>query len=113
MSPRPLKELLENILKRYRKAMRRQKAIILDEFCANHKCHRKSAIRIFSKFKKQKPTKKAFAIRGRPPIYDDTLLIKVLPCIWVNAYFPCAKNLKACIPLWLPHYEKTLSQCFF
>lgn len=107
MSPRPLQELLENILKRYRKTTRQKKSVILDEFCANHKCHRKSAIRIFNKFKKQKPTKKAFAIRGRPPIYDDALLIKVLRCIWVNAYFPCAKNLKACIPLWLPHYEKT------
>lgn len=107
MSPRPLQELLENILKRYRKATRQKKSVILDEFCANHKCHRKSAIRIFSKFQKQNPTKKAFAIRGRPPIYDDARLIKVLRCIWVNAYFPCAKNLKACIPLWLPHYEKT------
>lgn len=107
MSPRPLKELLENILKRYKKAARQKKSIILNEFCANHKCHRKSAIRLFNKFKKTKPAKKTFSIRGRPPIYEDTLIIKVLRCIWTNAYFPCAKNLKACIPLWLPAYEKT------
>jgi len=25
----------------------------------------------------------------------------------MNAYFPCAKNLKACVSLWLPSYEKT------
>ncbi len=107
MSPRPLQELLENILKRYEKATRQKKSIILDEFCANHKCHRKSAIRIFGKFVKYKPAKTNFLIRGRPPIYDDALLIKTLRCIWVHAYFPCAKNLKACIPLWLPAYEKT------
>ncbi len=52
MSPRPLQELLENILKRYKKATRQKKSVILDEFCANHKCHRKSAIRLFNKFKK-------------------------------------------------------------
>jgi len=107
MSPRPTEELIENIFKRYKKATRQKKSIILDEFCANHKCHRKSAIRIFSKFKKPKLTKKSFVIRGRPPVYDNTVLIKVLRCIWINAYFPCAKNLKACISLWLPSYEKT------
>lgn len=107
MSPRPLHELLENILKRYQKSTRQKKSIILDEFCANHKCHRKSAIRIFSRFNKPKLAKKSFATRGRPRIYDNALLVKVLRCIWANAYFPCAKNLKACIPLWLPSYEKT------
>ncbi len=107
MSPRPLQKLLENIFKRYQKATRQKKSVILDEFCANHNCHRKSAIRIFNRTKKHKPVKNIFAIRGRPRIYDNTLLIKVLRCIWTNAYFPCAKNLKACVSLWLPSYEKT------
>lgn len=107
MSPRPSEELVENIFKRYKKATRQKKSIILDEFCANHKCHRKSAIRIFNKNRKYKPVKNICLTRGRPPIYDSTVLIKVLRCIWTNAYFPCAKNFKACIPLWLPSYEKT------
>jgi len=81
MSPRPLRELLENILKRYKKAVRQKKSIILNEFCANHKCHRKSAIRLFSKFNNPKLTKNTFAIRGRPVIYDNTVMIKVLRCI--------------------------------
>jgi len=106
MSPKPAHELLESIRKRYKRASRVEKTVILNEFCANHSCHRKSAIRKI----KQKPYQKlkiSYKKKGRPYIYHDKKLIKVLECIWSTAYFPCATHLKACIPIWLPHYENS------
>ena len=104
MSPRPVNELLEKIRKRYKKASRAEKSVILNEFCANYTCHRKSAIRTIRQKYCQKP-KISYKIKGRPRVYHDKKLIKVLESIWSTAYFPCSKRLKACIPIWLPYYE--------
>ncbi|MFH1504248.1 MAG: integrase [Candidatus Omnitrophota bacterium] len=104
MSPRPVNELLEKISKRYIKASRIEKSLILNEFCANHSCHRKSAIRTIRQKPYLKP-KITYKKKGRPCIYRDKRLIKILEAIWSTAYFPCSKRLKACIPLWLPYYE--------
>jgi len=43
MSPRSKKEYLETVYLRYKKASRRQKSLILDEFCSNCGYHRKHA----------------------------------------------------------------------
>ncbi|MFH0814061.1 MAG: hypothetical protein V2A69_14670 [Pseudomonadota bacterium] len=46
MSPRSKKEYIEAIFLRYKKASRKGKTIILNEFCATSGYHRKHAIRI-------------------------------------------------------------------
>jgi len=48
ISPRSKKEYLEAIAKRYKKATKVQKHLILDEFCAATEYHRKQAIRKLS-----------------------------------------------------------------
>jgi hypothetical protein len=106
MSPKPVHELLESVRKRYKKASRAEKSVILDEFCANYNCHRKSAIRKIRQKTYQRP-KISYKKKGRPYVYHGKKLIKVLECIWSTAYFPCSTHLKACIPLWLPHYESS------
>jgi hypothetical protein len=61
MSPRSKKEYRETIFLRYKRATRKEKSRILDEFCATCGYHRKHAIRIlraFKRFTKPKPKKR-------------------------------------------------------
>jgi hypothetical protein len=52
MSPRSKKEYLEAIFLHYKKASHKEKAPILDEFCAACGYHRKHAIRVLRRFKR-------------------------------------------------------------
>ena len=104
MSPGARMECLESIYKRYKRASRKEKSLILDEFCATCNYHRKHAIRLLRAFKhltKPKPKK-----RGRPSKYNTSSIIEPLKRIWLAANLPCSKRLKAIIPLWLPSYER-------
>ncbi len=97
-------EYLESIHLRYKKASKKEKSIILTEFCLNCNYHRKHAIRLlnnFKRFTKPKPKK-----RGRPSKYNKPSIIEPLKRIWLAANLPCSKLLKAIIPLWLPYYAK-------
>lgn len=97
-------EYLKSIALRYKKANRKQKTIILNEFCTNCDYHRKHAIRAirtFKRFTKPKPEK-----RGRPSVYNNLVLLKPLKRIWLSAHLPCSKRLKAVLPLWLPYYAQ-------
>jgi len=102
MSSRAKREYLEAIYLRYRRASRKDKAIILDEFCAACGYHRKHAIRLLRKFRRFiKPKKRR---KGRKPLYSKEIIIKPLKTIWLSANLPCSKRLKAILPLWLPGY---------
>lgn len=97
MSPRSRKEYRETIFLRYKKAARKEKSKILDEFCATCGCHRKHAIRVLRKFKRftqPKPKK-----RGRRAVYNTANIITPLKRIWLTANLPCSKRLKVIIPL--------------
>jgi hypothetical protein len=102
MSPRSKREYTEAVHIRYKNATRQEKTVILDEFCATVKCHRKHAIRVLKKFKRfTKPKAKR---RGRPSVYQSEAIRTPLKAIWLNANLPCSKRLKAILPLWLPGY---------
>ena len=104
MSSRAKREYLEAIYLRYRRASRKNKAIILDEFCAACRYHRKHAIRLLRKFKRFiKPKKRK---KGRKPLYSKEIIIKPLKTIWLSSNLPCSKRLKAILPLWLPGYVR-------
>ena len=103
MSSRSKREYLEAIYLRYKRASRKDKAIILDEFCTTCGYHRKHAIRLLKKFTRFiKPKKKKK--RGRTPLYSKEVIVKPLKKIWLSANLPCSKRLKAVLPLWLPGY---------
>jgi len=102
MSPRSKREYVEAIFLRYKKASRKEKTTILDEFCAVCGYHRKHAIRLlrgYKRFTRPKPKK-----RGRPSHYQGNDILKPLKKIWLVANLPCSKRLKAILPLWLPGY---------
>ena len=104
MSPRSKKEYLKAIYLRYKYASKKEKSVILDEFCSNCNYHRKHATRLLKKhkrFAKAKPEK-----RGRPSIYDKPFIKEPLKRIWLKSGLPCSKIFKALIPLWLPYYAQ-------
>lgn len=95
------REYLEAIRKRYRKATRKEKSIILGEFCATCGYNRKYAIRLLRKKLLPAPIRKP----GPVPIYPKEQLLLPLKRIWFATDQMCSKKLKAAIPLWLPFYE--------
>ncbi len=104
MSPGARMECVESIYLRYKKASRKEKTLILNEFCATCGYHRKHAIRVLTKFKrftKPKPKK-----RGAPSIYNKPSITEPLKRIWLAANLPCSKRLKVIISLWMPGYAK-------
>lgn len=102
MSSRSRREYLAAIHRRYRNASRKEKSIILKEFCCNCEYHPKHAIRLLSNFKHF--TKPKHKKKGRQSLYNKTAIIKPLKHIWLTANLPCSKRLKAILPLWLPGY---------
>ena len=104
MSPGAKMECVESIYLRYKKASRKEKTLILDEFCAICGYHRKHAIRLlknFKRFTKSKPKR-----RGAPSVYSKPSITEPLKRIWLAANLPCSKRMKAIIPLWMPGYVK-------
>ena len=104
MSPMAVREYLEQMAGRYRKARSRpEKSRILDEICATCRFHRKHAIRALQRARRgmKAPTKR----RGPKATYSGKELIRPLKIIWLTANLPCSKRLKALIPLWLSSYE--------
>ena len=85
MSPRSKKEYLKAIYLRYKYASKKEKSIILNEFCINCGYHRKHATRLLRKYKRfarPEPEK-----RGRPSIYDKAYIKEPLKRIWLKVIF--------------------------
>lgn len=108
MSSRSKREYLEAIHQRYKTGTKKQKKLILDEFCAACGYHRKHAIRLLKKFRRfSKPRQNK---KGRSPLYQREEIIVPLKRIWLASNLPCSKRLKAVLPLWLPGYEQQYSR---
>ena len=88
---------------RYLEASREEKGLILREFYAVCKYHRKYAIRLLNQ-RKRGPTKRP----GRKPVYHSAELVKALKRIWLATDQMCSKRLVAAIPL--PMMKKTRSE---
>jgi len=104
MSPGARMEHLESIYLRYKRASRKDKTLILNEFCATCGYHRKHAIRLlrtYKRFTKPKPKK-----RGAPSKYNDPSITEPLKRIWLASNLPCSKRLRAIVPLWMPGYAR-------
>ena len=97
MTPEARRELAAAMRERYRKATRRHKGLILDEFCAATGCHRKYAIALL-----RHPPERAQKAKapGRPCRYTAAVR-KALMAIWDAAGYPWSVRLKALIPGWI------------
>ena len=90
------------IKKRYKKARKGDKNLILNEFCAVCGYNRKYAIRVLNQKKRtirknQKP--------GPKSIYHSAELINALKKIWFVSDQMCSKRLVELLPIWLPFYQ--------
>src|SRR5262249_20345817 len=90
---------------RYFRLNRKGKSKLLDELCDIHGYNRKYILQVFHCLtgKKHEP-------RGRKRRYQATLLLEPLKRIWLATDQMCSKRLKVAISLWLPYYDKELSE---
>jgi len=100
MSNETKDEYLAATARRYHKAGRKYKKLILDEFCRVWGYHRKHAIRLLNGTLPQ-----VHGPRGARPKYDADV-IHVLEDIWLATNRLCSKLLKAALPTWMPYYRK-------
>lgn len=106
MSPESKKHYFLRIAPRYKKASKKEKSLILHEFCRICDYHRKYAIsklRSFEKLRRAKPPRKK---PGRKPQYHHPDLVLALKTIWIATNLICSKRLKFAIPDWIGHYQQ-------
>jgi len=96
-------EYLRAMYERYRKAGRKVKKVILDEFCENTQYHRKYAIRLLSGPPPEKRRRRPVRRRGLS-YHQET--VAVLTAVWGAAGYPWSVRLKALLPQWLPWIRK-------
>lgn len=102
MSQNEKKAYYYAIKDRYLNATKKEKSIILNEFCIVCGYNKKYAIRLLNKVEPKFHRKKS---PGRKAVYSSIEFIKVLKTIWIATDYLCSKRLKSAIPLWLPFYE--------
>lgn len=96
-------EYLRAIYERYRAAGRKEKQVILSEFCANTGYHRKYAIRLLNGPPPEK--QRARRQRRRALAYSQETL-GILTAVWESAGYPWSVRLKALLPMWMPWIRK-------
>jgi hypothetical protein len=100
MSRKSKQEYLRAIWERYRRAGRRFKSKILDEFCEVCGYCRKYAIGLLNS---QPRTGRK---RPGPKAQYGPEVLEPLKAIWWLSEQMCSKRLKAALPIWLPFYER-------
>lgn len=104
MSLQSRREYLAKIRGRYKRAGRRHKTVILEEFCANCGYHRKHALRLVNgkgTSAKERPGPKA--------LYDEEV-VQVLKRLWLESDQLCSKRLVSALPLWMPFLKVPLAR---
>lgn len=93
-------ELLKIVRERYKKATKREKTLILNEFCANggYKS-RKHAIAILNG--KYQPRQHS---PGPKPKYDRHFVFHLV-ALWKVMGHMCSKKMVAALPVWIPFYK--------
>lgn len=103
MARRSKREYLRSIYKRYRKAARAEKKMILEEFCKICGYNRKYAIWLLNR-----PLPKAASprrIQSRSPTYSHAM-VGILAKVWEASGYLCSQRLKAALVHWLPWIRK-------
>lgn len=90
-------DLAKALYARYRRAPKKEKNRLLDEFCAATGYHRKYAIQILRRPPRPRPLRR----RGRPIVYAPEA-DRLLALIWRAAGSPGAQRLRRELGRWLP-----------
>ena len=94
------KELTEAVAQRYREASKHDRTMILNEFAALTKYHRKHAIRVL-RSAPHEPQQRP----GRNRLYDEAVR-QALIVLWEASDRLCGKRLKALVPLLMDAMER-------
>lgn len=98
MSNEIIRQYLEKARLRYLKGSRKQKTLILDEFCRVCEVSRKHAIKLFSEdIRAHKP-------RPGPKVRYGENVHRHILFLWNAMHRICSKKMVAAIPLWLGYY---------
>jgi len=95
------RQYLIAIIERYKKATRKQKSVILTEFCEVCGYNRKYAIQVLNPGHKRLETKTK---PGRKTQYDSSFGLSLRE-MWEATGRICSKKLKAAIPLWIGFFN--------
>jgi len=95
------KELIAALRLRYKDATKKEKSLILDEFVALAKCHRKHAVRLLGRTEGLTPSSPVIGRR----IYDQAVR-EALVLTWEAADRICGKRLKAILPALVDAMER-------
>ena len=90
---------LQKLRPRYLKASRRQKALILDEFCATTELSRKHAIRLLN------GEIKSHRDHGGPKLVYGVEVRRLVVVFWEACGRLCSKKMVMAIKRWLPYFE--------
>ena len=107
MAGERLEKALSAYRKQYRGAPRKERGLVLDEFCRLTGYHRKYAIALLGRSAEARASK---AGRRRGPTYSP-LAIRVLEAIWEAADYPWSVRLRAMLPVWLPWARERIRGC--
>lgn len=103
------KRITQEVAKRYRKATKKEKGRILDEFCALTGYNRSYAAGLLREGARGKgkraPLKPVGSSRGRKPVYTAEVR-KYLVKVWAILDCPCGKRLVAAMPHTLKALER-------
>lgn len=98
MSTEVRRQYLEKIRLRYQKGSKKQKTLILDEFCKVCEISRKHAIKLLHEPVRKNPPRPGPKATYGPEIHDH--IVK----LWRAMSRMCSKKMVAAIPLWLEFY---------
>jgi hypothetical protein len=104
MARQSKREYWRSIHKRYHQATRKEKTVILEEFCKVCGYNRKYAIWLLSR-PLSHGTARRRAVSRRSVTYGKAT-ITVLAKVWEASGYLCSQRLKAALPQWLPWVKK-------
>ncbi len=105
MSCRSRGEYLRGISARYRQVDRKQKQVILNEFCATTGYNRKCAIRLLNG-PPPGPAQPGVVRRRSRSLHHGSAVMSVLQAVWEAAGYPWLVRLKALLSLCMPRVKK-------
>ena len=97
------KEVLNKLRRRYGRAGKEHRKMLLDQAQELLGYHRKSAIRAL---RAVEVVREPGNTGGRPRIYESADLLPSLKPIWEATDYACGKRLEAMLPEWIPAYEQ-------
>ena len=108
MTQQTKEEIYKNYLKNYQEMSKKEKGKILDNITEITNHNRKHVIRRLKK--SSEPVKNKNKRTGRKKKYSDSTLIEFIINLWKMTQNICSRRLKEAIKIWLPYYEKELSE---